>query len=308
MNKKLTEVQKKNLMILTKRALVFFIACAVLLCTLFFEGSINCFLNRTGFYLDKNFCSSNVRVHFIDVGQGDCTFLQVGGKSIMIDVGTQQSSGHIKDYLDNLGVKIGSCIDYLIYELVYIKEKVRNAINLCDLNKERYKNYLKNIQDNTVRYTFDEEIGTLNKDLLYKFEDKILSQILQKPTHKFEITVKLTQTKINGKHVCSKSKSFNKYEILVLIDELNNKRNGYYLNEDIWEAICMVERGKVSNKMRFAIYKRDGYRCRCCGRRTKDLEIDHIVPISKGGKSTYDNLQTLCRRCNKLKGTKTVRY
>ena len=31
-------------------------------------------------------------------------------------------------------------------------------------------------------------------------------------------------------------------------------------------------------------------------------EIDHIFPISKGGKSTYDNLQTLCRRCNKLKG------
>lgn len=57
-----------------------------------------------------------------------------------------------------------------------------------------------------------------------------------------------------------------------------------------------------------AIYERDGYRCRCCGRRTKDLEIDHIVPISKGGKSTYDNLQTLCKRCNKLKGTKTIRY
>ncbi|MBP5466276.1 MAG: HNH endonuclease [Clostridia bacterium] len=52
--------------------------------------------------------------------------------------------------------------------------------------------------------------------------------------------------------------------------------------------------------MRFSIYKRDGYRCQHCGRsgRFVDLEIDHIIPISKGGKSTYDNLQTLCQRCN----------
>ena len=53
--------------------------------------------------------------------------------------------------------------------------------------------------------------------------------------------------------------------------------------------------------MRFAIYKRDNYRCRKCGRQTDDLEVDHIIPIAKGGKSTYDNLQTLCHRCNSKK-------
>ena len=50
--------------------------------------------------------------------------------------------------------------------------------------------------------------------------------------------------------------------------------------------------------MRFSIYDRDGYRCKMCGRKTNDLEIDHIFHISKGGKSEYSNLQTLCRRCN----------
>ncbi|NLB48595.1 MAG: HNH endonuclease [Erysipelotrichia bacterium] len=54
--------------------------------------------------------------------------------------------------------------------------------------------------------------------------------------------------------------------------------------------------------MRFAIYARDGYRCRKCKRKTNDLEVDHIYPISKGGKSNFNNLQTLCRRCNKRKG------
>ena len=58
--------------------------------------------------------------------------------------------------------------------------------------------------------------------------------------------------------------------------------------------------------MRFSIYERDGYRCRYCGR-TEDfdyLEIDHIKPIAKGGKSTYDNLQTLCKRCSQMKSDK----
>ena len=65
-----------------------------------------------------------------------------------------------------------------------------------------------------------------------------------------------------------------------------------------------VSKGEISNKMRFAIYERDGYRCRRCGVRDgyARLEIDHIIPIAKGGKSTYDNLQTLCHDCNVEKG------
>lgn len=89
-----------------------------------------------------------------------------------------------------------------------------------------------------------------------------------------------------------------------MIKRLNNKNRDFYNDKGIWDSLCRVERGKVSNKMRFSIYKRDGYRCRICGRTEKHdyLEIDHIKPIAKGGKSTYDNLQTLCRRCNKNKG------
>ena len=89
-------------------------------------------------------------------------------------------------------------------------------------------------------------------------------------------------------------------QILDLIDRVNDKYGTWFNDRGIWDAICRVERGRVSNKMRFSIYKRDGYRCQHCGRsgRFVDLEIDHIIPIAKGGKSTYDNLQTLCKRCN----------
>lgn len=100
--------------------------------------------------------------------------------------------------------------------------------------------------------------------------------------------------------------SFCVEEIFSFINRLKNKSGTFYNDRGIWNSLCRVERGKVSNKMRFSIYERDGYRCRRCGvsERYATLEIDHIIPISKGGKSTYENLQTLCRKCNYEKGNK----
>jgi|GEM_PF-4337767 len=43
--------------------------------------------------------------------------------------------------------------------------------------------------------------------------------------------------------------------------------------------------------------------CSICGS-TEQLEVDHIIPISKGGTSNVDNLQALCRRCNIAKGNR----
>lgn len=59
----------------------------------------------------------------------------------------------------------------------------------------------------------------------------------------------------------------------------------------------------VSDKLRYAVLKRDHFKCCACGASpAKDpaveLHIDHIVPWSKGGETKPDNLQTLCSRCN----------
>ena len=58
--------------------------------------------------------------------------------------------------------------------------------------------------------------------------------------------------------------------------------------------------------LREEVLKRDGYKCCVCGKTKKDgvrLEIDHIIPVSKGGQSTISNLQTLCSSCNAKKNT-----
>lgn len=67
------------------------------------------------------------------------------------------------------------------------------------------------------------------------------------------------------------------------------------------------QRAIVTDSLRYDVLKRDGFRCCICGATANDgvkLEVDHIVPISKGGKSILGNLQTLCERCNRGKGTK----
>lgn len=56
-----------------------------------------------------------------------------------------------------------------------------------------------------------------------------------------------------------------------------------------------------------ALGERDGYECAKCGT-TKDLEIDHIKPISFGGDNRKQNLQILCRGCNASKGDDEVDF
>lgn len=65
----------------------------------------------------------------------------------------------------------------------------------------------------------------------------------------------------------------------------------------------------ASKKLRAQIFERDQSTCQNCGanEETKPgvkLVLDHIVPYSKGGETTYENLQVLCRRCNINKNNK----
>lgn len=64
------------------------------------------------------------------------------------------------------------------------------------------------------------------------------------------------------------------------------------------------ERAKMTPALKESIKRRDGYRCKYCGRTMADgvsLEVDHIIPVSRGGRSEPSNLQTLCWDCNRGK-------
>lgn len=65
----------------------------------------------------------------------------------------------------------------------------------------------------------------------------------------------------------------------------------------------MAERKPISKRIRFEVFKRDKFTCQYCGRMAPDvtLEVDHIKPVSKGGKNEIMNLVTSCLECNRGK-------
>lgn len=56
---------------------------------------------------------------------------------------------------------------------------------------------------------------------------------------------------------------------------------------------------------RYNLFKRDNYECQYCGAKV-DLTLDHLVPRSKGGQTSWKNLVTACKRCNAKKGDLTL--
>lgn len=194
--------------------------------------------------------------------------------------------------------------DYLIYNLQFIQKEVLAKIAKCDENKKNYKLYLKEIKNTCIMENYEIEPNIKFPNLLNKIEKKMCRKQLKTPDLEYYVSVSLNYINMGGRLIDKKSKIFYKKELLEFIDRINLKQKRRFLDEDVWKSICKVERGKVSNKIRFMIYNRDNYRCCICHRKNGDLEIDHIIPISKGGKSEICNLQTLCHHCNMMKGNK----
>ena len=67
------------------------------------------------------------------------------------------------------------------------------------------------------------------------------------------------------------------------------------------------QRRLMTPALRQQIAERDNYTCQICGKYMPDgvgLHIDHIVPVSKGGKTVPSNLQVLCSKCNGSKSNR----
>lgn len=85
-----------------------------------------------------------------------------------------------------------------------------------------------------------------------------------------------------------------------------------YLNDLVkFKNSVQGQRALMTSKLREQIKERDEYTCKLCSisiytERNLLLEIDHIIPLSKGGVTMESNLQTLCWRCNRSKGSKIL--
>lgn len=73
------------------------------------------------------------------------------------------------------------------------------------------------------------------------------------------------------------------------------------------EAVREVRhaRSRIPEEVRIAVWQRDQGQCARCHSRDR-LEYDHIVPVSKGGSNTVRNVELLCEKCNREKGSQIL--
>lgn len=104
--------------------------------------------------------------------------------------------------------------------------------------------------------------------------------------------------------------------IITSIGETRAMKN-YSINTDMLYNVCLnidnfkkarvygASRAIIPQVVKSKVFENDFYRCVNCGTH-KDLTLDHILPVSKGGNDEIENLQTLCKPCNISKGDKTM--
>lgn len=87
----------------------------------------------------------------------------------------------------------------------------------------------------------------------------------------------------------------------------NAQFDGYKCAKNYYKHV--VNKRNVPNSLRISVFERDKFKCVYCGCGAKDgavLNVDHIIPVSKGGSNESTNLQTLCRACNNGKADRIM--
>jgi len=70
--------------------------------------------------------------------------------------------------------------------------------------------------------------------------------------------------------------------------------------------VYMIKRPRHQRKLsRAEVFSRDQYTCQYCGRQTRELTLDHVIPRRRGGKHDWDNVVSACIPCNRRKGGRT---
>ena len=172
-------------------------------------------------------------------------------------------------------------------------------------NKSNYNSYLSKVE--SLKSTITEELCIqlhISFKKFKKIEQKIFQNIIYTiPKQYLDIQCEITYTSPKGRNFYRKNDSFNLIDLEGMCERIRKQK----AEQETRAYKIKRERSKMSESLRYDILKRDGFKCKICGATEKDgikLEVDHIVPVSKGGKTEWFNLRTLCSRCNLGKSDK----
>ena len=176
-----------------------------------------------------------------------------------------------------------------LYTLVEELETIKEAKQIIENYKLEYHQYLGNVP----KYVLEEdESGFYSRLGFANIDESVLA-----------VEYKFSYTSGGGMAQRSFTVPMTEENIIELIKILESKlTKGEFIKE---------QRRLMTKKLRDFVKSRDNYTCRYCSNSMHIepnllLEVDHIVPVAKGGCTVEDNLQTLCWKCNRSKGSKIV--
>lgn len=178
-------------------------------------------------------------------------------------------------------------------------------------NIKELKRIIPKIEKNKqIMESYESELKKINNEipshLNYFREKKLIKKEVLKSIRDYHVKINLSYTSPAGRN------SYNKHEIydtatikhwLTLVEENIKTKSSRQMQ-------IKKERALMSSSLRFEILERDNFTCQTCGSKAEDgvkLHIDHIYPVSKGGKTVKDNLHVLCDRCNLGKSDRVIK-
>ena len=128
---------------------------------------------------------------------------------------------------------------------------------------------------------------------------------LERPAPSARVVAEVKYTSPQGRNSYSRRLEWNFDE---LCDGLRSAQD-IQARRSTAEALRARERSLMTSRLRVSILRRDDYRCKMCGASRDEgvnLHVDHIVPVSRGGRTLPENLQTLCQPCNLGKSNRFI--
>ena len=176
-----------------------------------------------------------------------------------------------------------------LYLLVEELETLKEAKQIIENYKKEYQQYLGDVPDYIME---EDEAGFYSRLGFANIDESVLA-----------VEYKFSYTSGGGMAQRSFTVPMTEETIVELIRVLESKLTA--------SAFAKEQRNLMTKKLREFIKSRDKFTCCNCGNSTHAepnllLEIDHIIPIAKGGCTVEDNLQTLCWKCNRSKSDKII--
>ena len=187
------------------------------------------------------------------------------------------------DFLVGIALEQGETLDDFVFKAEY--------------NRLQYDTYIDKMNEiPPTPKAIIKKRGKIGVQDFHDIEDSLCEEILFKPMINPIVKVKVSYISQKGRNAYSREEKFSVDQIKTVLQEANERRS--------YEDSKQYQRSLMTASLRYQILQRDHFQCTICGAsaaKGAKLEVDHIKPISKGGKTEPSNLRTLCRSCNRGK-------